>query len=188
MRAAESDETRFESLYSSFSPEIYAYFKRRTDVASAQDGTADTFLVAWRRLHDIPDGARALPWLYGVARRVLANQRRSRGRLGRLVDRLASLAAQPSTSPESAVVRKLEDEELMGAVHRLSAAQQELLRLATWEELPHSDIATLLGCTPHAVDQRIYRATKRLARDLAPTGHKHVGNATPDSTQRGETP
>jgi RNA polymerase sigma-70 factor (ECF subfamily) len=41
------------------------------------EGLAETFLVAWRRLDDVPDDP--LPWLYRVARRVLANQRRSAG-------------------------------------------------------------------------------------------------------------
>jgi RNA polymerase sigma-70 factor (ECF subfamily) len=36
----------------------------------APDVVAETFLVAWRRLDDVP--ADPLPWLYGVARRVLA--------------------------------------------------------------------------------------------------------------------
>lgn len=185
MRSVEADECRFEALYNAYSPQVYAYFKRRTDIASAQDGTADTFLVAWRRLAEIPDGDRALRWLYGVARRVLANQRRGRGRLGRLVNRLASLAAQPAASPEAAIVQRCEDEVLMQAVRRLPVAQQELLRLATWEELPHADIAELLDCTPHAVDQRLYRITRRLARDLAPDGHK-LGEATPRSAPRGD--
>ena len=186
MRRAEADEVRFEALYSAYSPQVYAYLKRRADLASAQDGTAETFLVAWRRLGDVPDDGRALLWLYGVARRVLANQRRSRSRRGQLVDRLASLGVQPAASPETAVMRQFEDAELMDAVHRLPAAQQELLRLAAWEELPHADIAALLGCTPHAVDQRLYRITHRLAREMAPSGHKHDGNATPHSTSRGD--
>jgi RNA polymerase sigma-70 factor (ECF subfamily) len=43
--------------------------------ATADDLTADVLVVAWRRRSDIPPGAE-LPWLYGVARRVLANYRR----------------------------------------------------------------------------------------------------------------
>ena len=186
MRTAPTAEVQFEALYTSFFPQVYAYFKRRTDVANAQDGTAETFLVAWRRLHEIPDGERALAWLYGVARRVLANQRRSNGRLRRLVDRIASLGVQPATSPESAVMRRLEDEELLQALHRLPSAQQELLRLATWEELPHAEIAATLGCTTHAVDQRLYRTTRRLARELAAIEHKHKRHATPNIKARGD--
>lgn len=41
----------------------------------AADAVAETFLVAWRRLPEVPSGEEARPWLYGVARRTLANQR-----------------------------------------------------------------------------------------------------------------
>src|SRR4029450_2647016 len=59
-------------------PVVRAYARRRAAPDAAQDVVADTFLVAWRRLEDVPEDA--LPWLYGVARRVLANQRRSAAR------------------------------------------------------------------------------------------------------------
>lgn len=59
-----------------------AYARRRCDDALAEDVVAETFLVAWRRLDDVPAHA-ALPWLYGIARRTLANQHRGRERLRR---------------------------------------------------------------------------------------------------------
>ncbi len=180
------DEVRFLRLYEAHSHDIYAYFTRRTDVSSAQECTADTLLIAWRRLETIP-WDRELPWLYGVARRVLANRRRSLKRAGRLIDKLAGVGADPGPTPETIVVRREEDEELLAAVSRLRPQDQELLRLTTWEELPRDEIAALLGCSRHAVDQRLYRATKRLARELAHAGHQHVEQPTLRPTERGET-
>ena len=58
---------------------------------------AETFLVAWRRLDDVP--ADALPWLYGVARRVLANQRRSADRGAALERRLAGAERPAAPRP-----------------------------------------------------------------------------------------
>ena len=52
----------------------------------------ETFTVAWRRAADMPPGDEALPWLYGVARNVLSNQRRSSLRFTRLVAKTASFA------------------------------------------------------------------------------------------------
>lgn len=180
------NEVRFLRLYEAHSHNVYAYFKRRTDIGSAQECTADTFLVAWRRLETIPRD-RELLWLYGVARRVLANQRRSLKRAGRLIDKLTSISADPVSTPETIVVRRQEHEELLAAVSRLRPQDQELLRLTTWEELPHDEIAELLGCSRHAVDQRLYRATKRLARELAHAGHQHVEQPTLRPTEKGET-
>jgi len=60
----------FERLFVQHHDDVLRYFVRRLDVrADAADLLAETFLIAWRRLDDIPDG-HPLPWLYGVARRV----------------------------------------------------------------------------------------------------------------------
>ena len=75
-------------VYERYAADIAAYALRRSAAADAADVVADTFLVAWRRRGDIPAEPKTLPWLYGVARRVLANQRRSRNRRTRLHDRL----------------------------------------------------------------------------------------------------
>lgn len=163
---------RFLRLFEAHGEQILLYFKRRTDAQSAQDGAADTFLVAWRRIDEIPEGSE-LPWLYGVARRVLSQQRRAHGRRRHLVQKLGGLAPHDSPSPDYVVVRSSEYTAVLEALERLRPADRELLRLAVWEELQHAEIGTILGCSAHAVDQRLYRATKRLARELATTGHKH---------------
>ena len=174
----------FRTLYDAYGSSVLAYFKRRTDSETAKDCAAETFLVAWRRIDEVPDDA--LPWLYGVARRVLANQRRSGGRMGRLVARLGGLRPDSPPNPETVVLRRAEEAELLDAVNRLRPADRELLLLATWEELPHAQIVEVLGCSAHAVDQRVHRAVSRLARALAPTGQK-PDRATPSTTEsRGE--
>ncbi|MEN8114053.1 MAG: sigma factor, partial [Actinomycetota bacterium] len=67
-------------IYDATHEDVYAFCLRRSNVEDAMDATADVYLVAWRRIDDIPPGDQALPWLYGTARKVLANQRRSRSR------------------------------------------------------------------------------------------------------------
>src|SRR5580765_4438253 len=78
---------RFERLYRGYGVEVLAYLRRRATRELADDGLAETFLVVWRRLDEVPDEPRA--WLLGVARRVLANQRRSVRRQGALVERIS---------------------------------------------------------------------------------------------------
>jgi RNA polymerase sigma-70 factor (ECF subfamily) len=70
--------SRFEGLFREHYPAVRAYVSRRAPYELAQDVIAETFLIAWRRFDDLPSDP--LPWLYGVARRLLANQRRSAGR------------------------------------------------------------------------------------------------------------
>ena len=70
-----SDEERFEQLYSAHARAIASYLGARTDRQTAVDALARTFEIAWRRIADVPDEPKA--WLFGVARRVLSDQRRS---------------------------------------------------------------------------------------------------------------
>ena len=84
-------EDRFEELFREHYGAVRGYALRRAARELAQDAVSETFLVAWRRLDDVP--ADALPWLFGVARRVLANQRRSAARSSALEQRLAATAA-----------------------------------------------------------------------------------------------
>jgi RNA polymerase sigma-70 factor (ECF subfamily) len=159
-------DQRFREMYQADQRQILAYFLRRTDATSARDGAAETFLVAWRRIGEVPTGDRTLPWLYGVARRVLANQRRSHSRQNSLGQKLTDLGPTQEQSPEVIVLRRAEDREMLDAVARLRSEDQEILQLAVWDELPHSQIAEVIGTSPHAISQRLYRITKQLARDL----------------------
>ncbi len=185
MRGDPASERRFNEVFATCHEPIYAYCRRRADPGMARDAAAETFLVAWRRIDDVPPGDRALRWLYGVARKVLANQYRTAQRQRRLIRKVGSLGAPSPSDPETQVVRRAEDEEVLRALTRLRAGDQEVLRLAVWEELPHADIGEILGCSAHAVDQRIRRAGDRLASELRRSGHRHQ-QTTPDPASRGE--
>ncbi|WP_276320735.1 RNA polymerase sigma factor, partial [Phytoactinopolyspora endophytica] len=80
---------RFEDLFTAESRAVLGYALRRVQVADdAADIVAETFLVAWRRIDDVPQGRDGRLWLYGVARRVCANHVRGDRRRHRLAERL----------------------------------------------------------------------------------------------------
>src|SRR5580700_7644300 len=87
---------RFERLFSEHIDAVLGYALARVDPETAKDAVADTFLVAWRRLSDVPDAPRA--WLLGVTRRTLAGHRRSLARQIRLVERLGVNDSRPDRS------------------------------------------------------------------------------------------
>src|SRR5437870_5088069 len=90
---------RFRAIYVENYLAVLAYALRRTETDDdAADVVAETFLVLWRRLDDAPAGDQTRPWLYGVARRVLSNARRSERRRSRLVARLMATTS-PHGSP-----------------------------------------------------------------------------------------
>jgi RNA polymerase sigma-70 factor (ECF subfamily) len=76
-------------LYRDHAPEILGYALRRSgDPDDAADVVAEAFLIAWRRLGEVPPGDEARLWLYGTARHVLPNQDRGARRRDRLTERL----------------------------------------------------------------------------------------------------
>jgi RNA polymerase sigma factor (sigma-70 family) len=160
-------EQRFEALYAAHHPHVFGYVMRRCDRAEdAADAIAETFLVAWRRLDDAPAGDQLRLWLYGVARRVLANQRRGARRRVALAHRLRSdltanrlpFVTQEATGDNGA---------LRAALATLSPDDRELLTLEAWEELSSQQIAKVLGCSSAAARTRLHRARHRLQTALA---------------------
>ncbi len=178
-------DQRFREMYQATERDVLAYFLRRTDATSARDGAAETFLVAWRRIDDVPAGDESLPWLYGVARRVLANQRRSRKRYAALGRKLSGIDVPEHPSPEVIVLRRSEDREILDAVERLRPEDQEILRLAVWEELSHRQIAEMIGTSAHAITQRIYRITRQLAGNVERSTSGAVRRAAPPASEGG---
>jgi RNA polymerase sigma-70 factor, ECF subfamily len=145
---------RFETVAAEVFDPLQRYLRRRASAEDAADAFAETMLVIWRRLDDLPD--RPLPWCYGVARRTLANQRRAGRRHLRLVQRVA---AEPVYAPP---VEHETDPALEAALARLSDADRELLTLWAWEGLEPREIAAALDTTANAVSLRLTRAKKKL--------------------------
>jgi RNA polymerase sigma-70 factor (ECF subfamily) len=157
-----ADREAFAALYSRHADAVYRYALRRAhSPVDAEDVLAETFSVAWRRIADVPPG-QELPWLYGVARRVLANHRRSAGRLERLRTRLRA-EPPPPVPLEPGAELPGDDPDVLAALATLSEADQEILRLSLWEGLTTPELAAALGISENAVYIRLHRARQRLA-------------------------
>lgn len=165
MGGIDSARERFEVLFKSHYEAIYRYAVRRVDSDHAADVAAEVFLVAWRRFDEIPRDV--LPWLYGVARRVLANDRRSVERTRRLHGRV-SVRAEGISPPEPVDPADAAAETLRldAAFRTLSPGDREVLMLAAWEGLDVTGIATVLGCGRPAAAMRLSRARRRLQTAL----------------------
>jgi RNA polymerase sigma-70 factor (ECF subfamily) len=186
MRDDPALERRFRRLFDAHHDQVYAYCRRRCDEETARECTSEVFLTAWRRFEDVPPDDRALRWLYGVARKVLANEFRRQRRFRNLVARVKSFGKPTYADVETVVVRNEEHQAVYDALAKLRPRDQEVLRLAMWEELSHGEIGEMLGCSAHAVDQRIARASKRLVSELRRTGHIPEQKTTSDPVLRGD--
>lgn len=156
-------ERRFDAIHDAHHAAVVRYFARRVGRESAADLAAEVFLVAWRRLDVVPRDD-ALPWLYAVARNVLANDRRARGRRDALPLRVAHEGLEHGRDPATLVAER---ELLRGALLALGDRDRELLMLVAWDGLSPAQIGRVLGCRTAAVHVRLHRARKRLADQLA---------------------
>lgn len=153
---------RFGRLFDACYQPLLAYARRRVSSTDADDIVAEVLTTAWRRLDDIPPDAE-LPWLYGVARRLMANQRRGNARRLRLLDRLVGERPAPRDAPVPPF-------EVLEVLDRLRPDDREVLRLAAWEELNPAEMAVVLGCTANAAALRLSRARRRLRDGLTEMG------------------
>jgi RNA polymerase sigma factor (sigma-70 family) len=159
-------EEQFRQLFLAEYRHVLAYALRRTsNLAEAQDAVADSFTVAWRRLEDAPAGESARPWLYGIARHAIANQRRAQRRLLAVRERLR-LQRPALPDVQTTAESRHEWQAVLAALARLAPNEQEILRLALWEDLLHREIGAVLGCSENAAGIRLHRARRRLTEEL----------------------
>jgi RNA polymerase sigma-70 factor, ECF subfamily len=147
---------RFEQIYEEHREAVRVFVRRRAPDSIVEDVVSETFLVCWRKLDRVPD--EPLPWLFAVARKTLANQRR----------RLAREQRAGAVDPVPAVAEPepVGDTILAAAFAVLSERDREVLRLIAWEGLSLSQAAVVLGCSALACRVRYHRAKTRLARRL----------------------
>jgi RNA polymerase sigma-70 factor, ECF subfamily len=144
---------QFEQIYAEHLEAVRAYVRRRAPEDVVDDIVAETFLVCLRRVDRVP--SEPLPWLYAVARKTLANERRKR-------ERAAPAGRDMEWDREPAG-----DGALARAFASLAEPDREVLRLVAWEGLPLKEAAAVLDCSAVACRVRYHRAKTRLAARLA---------------------
>ncbi|MFD2794280.1 RNA polymerase sigma factor [Promicromonospora vindobonensis] len=153
-----SDEDRISELWRSYAWRVQAYALRHVDPHDAQEVVSETFLVAWRRLTNLPGDP--LPWLLVVARNVVRNQRRAARRRSAAEEQLVRLerVARVTEDPVRTVSRR----DAIAALLRLAPKDREALLLTGWDGLTPADAAQVAGCSVPAFKMRLSRARRRL--------------------------
>jgi RNA polymerase sigma-70 factor (ECF subfamily) len=159
-----SRRARFELFYRSHYEELLAFALRRANPTEAEDIVAETFLVAWRRLAEIPEDP--LPWLFGVARHVLHNHTRSHRRREALVARLGHRQSPTHADSWNPVEESLAETEILDAFSKLPKMDREVLSLVAWEGLTPARAAVALSCSPATFSVRLHRARRRLLQAI----------------------
>jgi RNA polymerase sigma-70 factor (ECF subfamily) len=177
------DEEHFGGFFADNFDDVWRFARWRSpSSAEADDVAAETFAVAWRRRADIPVGKEARLWLFGVARNVIANQRREVERRGRLHLRLATTASVPDSYEPSGPSEHI----LWSALAALAEADRELLLMRAWDELDVAEIAMILEISSANVSSRLYKARRRLTDEIVRRDPEWSGHVHGESPRRKE--
>ncbi len=164
---------RFEQVFRANARSILGYALRRVDrPEDAADVLSEVMLIAWRRLGDLPDGEGTRLWLYGVARRVIANQTRARNRQVRLGARLRDDLSRLVLPEDDVAARDETRGSVRAALSQLAAADREVLLLSSWEGLEPREIALVLDLSAASARTRLHRARQRLRERLEASGFR----------------
>lgn len=159
------DREWLEGMWSAHADSVFAYAARRLGSERAEDVVSDTFVVAWRHRTRRPH--RELPWLYGVARKVIRDRYRSQDRWTKLQQRIEVNRPSPGDTvadPASAAVAA------NLALAALDETDRETLLLVSWEGLDARQAAAAMGITPAAFRMRLTRARRRLTSHMRALG------------------
>ncbi len=168
---ADDDAERFEALYRQHFRGVLGYALARLEPERAKDAAAETFLVAWRRIGEIP--AEPAGWLFGVARKVVAQQIRAASRRDALATRLAAFGYRERGHPADPADEVAQRESALPALVRLGERDREILTLLAWHGLTGDQAADALGLTRLNFAVRLHRARRRLASGLAAADAEH---------------
>jgi RNA polymerase sigma-70 factor, ECF subfamily len=158
MAEAENRE-RLTALWLAHQPTVAAYVRRRLPPADVDDAISETFMVAWRRVDEIPRHER--PWLLTIARNVIGTRARTDLRWRMLQSRAhADAQVRPPVSADDVATDRMH---LLVAWERLSETEREVLALVAWDDLPGREAATILGISRSAYSVRLSRARRHLA-------------------------
>jgi RNA polymerase sigma factor (sigma-70 family) len=148
----------FEELFARYREPLYGFFRRRLESSErAEDLTQETFLAVIRATSRYEPRALVRTYLYGIALKLLAAERRRQIR--------------NSPAPEAAV-ESVPDEVLWvrQALERLDPSEREILMLREYEQLSYSEIAELLLLPVNTVRSRLFRSRMALKSHLEPSG------------------
>lgn len=168
IRAARTDATAFRELYDRYAEQVHGYHLRRTrDLHAAHDLTAETFAQAWlarRRFRDRAGGS-AGPWLFGIARNLLAQSVRRRRIELRACERIGLLERldepRVGAEPEDVLLEGLDE-----ALAELTAGERDAVELRVIDGLPYDAVAADLATTEGAARVRVARGLGRLRQRL----------------------
>jgi RNA polymerase sigma factor (sigma-70 family) len=168
-----TEEQRFRAIHAANYRDLVRFVERRNGGNDSEDIVSTVFLTAWRRVVDMPDDPR--PWLFGIARNLLANETRGFHRK-RALD--VSLDQTPEAQQADIADGSNTRLDFAWAWDQLDTQDRETLALVAFDGLTASEAATVLGCRRSTFTMRLTRARRRF-RDALNSGEENAPTTTP---------
>ncbi|MFC8618367.1 RNA polymerase sigma factor [Micromonospora purpureochromogenes] len=153
-------------MYQAHHRQVYAYAVTRAGRQLADEVVAETFLVAWRRLTELPT-ATPLPWLLAVARNVVGERYRAEERQQAIAAEMRAWITDEELSVADVADGVAERAAVLTALAQLSDGDRELLTLVAWHGLTPGHAARVLGCSTATYYVRLHRARRHLKDAMA---------------------
>ncbi|UNK70931.1 RNA polymerase sigma factor [Microbacterium sp. H1-D42] len=172
---------RFSEIFERHIAALSTYVARRVGPEVSDDIISETFLIAFRKRRRFDqDRASALPWLMGIATRVLSQHRREQASHWRALQSAYAASDDVAIDDVDRSVTRLdasaEVERLYPRIAALSAADREVLFLHAWGDLTYEEIASALRMPIGTVRSKLSRIRTKLA---APSGGRHADPPPP---------
>jgi RNA polymerase sigma-70 factor (ECF subfamily) len=167
---ATPDRAALSAAYPTLAPRVHRFLSDLLrDPTLAADATQLTFVRAFRRIEDVASGTRLAPWVFGIARKVSLETRRTRTRARRLVDdRAPQVPDVPddARSPEATFLAREALSVVSTALDSLSDDRRAVLLLRLDHGLAYEDIAELMGWSLAKVKVELFRGREVLRTTL----------------------
>lgn len=171
--ATDGDDQAFSLFFRRHVDAVTRYgFRRCATPEDVADLVGECFLIALQAAGRYrPETDTALPWLFGISRRLVAKQRRRLASGRRLFLKASNVFPHFTECEEDAVASALDAASqrpaLEAALARLSPSEREVLELVAYDGLSPTEAAVTLGITPNAARLRLSRARKTVKFSLA---------------------
>jgi RNA polymerase sigma factor (sigma-70 family) len=171
---AAGDGEAFATFWRRHTPAVMAFaIHRCASSEDVADLVADTFLAAFRAAGRYrAETPTAVPWLMGIATRVVSNQRRTLARRLRTSRHAAGepprFAGEEYEAVEAAIDAARQAPDVRAALDAVPARDRRVLELVAYEQLSPAEAALALGISPNAARLRLARARRRLRARLGP--------------------
>ena len=180
-RIAKQDQTALATLYDRYANLLYSVaFKILGTAEETEEAVLDVFQQVWRTAARYnPQKARVDTWLFMQVRSRALDKLRSKKRTSRTqqisLDAIDMEAQAPTKNPVEDVIVLERRKLIVTAMQQLPPEQRQVIELAYFQGLTHSEIATQTGVAIGTIKTRIRLGLNKLRGSLSSLNSNELG-------------